>query len=141
VEFRRAADERELQQARELRERVFTGEQGVELESHNPDGLDDALQIVAVEEGEIIGTCRVLMREDAAWLGRLAVEPHARRRGIGQGVLAAAEAAARDSGLELMRLHSQDYIEPMYLTAGYVRCDEPFVEQGVPHVSMEKRLA
>lgn len=141
MEFRLAHDVAELEQARALRVLVFIEEQGVELESDNPDGLDDALQLVAVEAGSVIGTCRVLMRDDAAWLGRLSVAPSVRRRGIGQGVLAAAELAARDAGFELMRLHSQSHLEDMYTSVGYSRCADPFVEQGIEHVSMEKALA
>jgi predicted GNAT family N-acyltransferase len=141
VEYRLARDEAELEEARALRVRVFTGEQGVALETENPDGLHDALQVVAVEDGTVVGTCRVLMLEGAAWLGRLAVAPSARRRGLGRGILAAAEASAREAGARVMRLHSQDYIEDMYTELGYVQFGEPFVDHGIAHVSMEKPLA
>lgn len=141
MEFRLARDEHELAQAHALRERVFRREQGVVLACDHPDGLGDALQVVAVEDDVVVGTCRVLILEDTPWLGRLVVEPALRRRGIAQGVLAAAEDAARDAGFGAMMLHSQGYIEKLYSRAGYRRCAEPFVEHGIPHVTMEKPLA
>jgi predicted GNAT family N-acyltransferase len=141
VEYRLARNQIELEEARALRVRVFTGEQGVELETENPDGLTDALQVVAVEDGTVVGTCRVLLLDGAAWLGRLAVEPSARRRGLGRGILAAAETSAREAGASVMRLHSQDYIEDMYTQLGYTPFGEAFVDHGIPHVSMEKPLA
>ena len=40
-----------------------------------------------------------------------------------------------------MRLHAQRYVEDLYAAAGYTPYGEPFVEEGIPHVSMEKPLA
>jgi predicted GNAT family N-acyltransferase len=141
VEARQARDRSEVDQALALRERVFCGEQGVELEADR-DGLDDrAIQIVAVESERVVGTCRVLVDGETGRLGRMAVDARIRGRGVGAAILAAAERSARDAGARLMRLHAQRYVEDMYAAAGYAPYGEPFVEEGIPHVSMEKRLA
>ena len=141
MEARLARDRDEVEQALALRERVFCGEQGVELEADR-DGLDDqAIQIVAVESARVIGTCRVLVDGDTGRLGRMAVEAAARGQGVGAAILAAAERSAREAGARLMRLHAQRYVEDMYRAAGYAPYGDPFVEEGIPHVSMEKRLA
>lgn len=141
MEARLARDRAEIERALALREQVFCGEQGVELEADR-DGLDDqAIQIVAVESGRVIGTCRVLVDAETGRLGRMAVEAHARGRGVGAAILAAAERSAREAGARLMRLHAQRYVEDLYAAAGYVPYGEPFVEEGILHVSMEKRLA
>ena len=71
----------------------------------------------------------------------MAVERGARGRGLGAAILAAAEQSARDAGARLMRLHAQRYVEDLYMAAGYTRYGGPFVEEGIPHVSMEKPLA
>ncbi len=89
----------------------------------------------------MIGTCRVLVDDGVGRLGRMAVEAPSRGRGLGAAILAAAERSARDAGARLMRLHAQRYVEDMYRAAGYAPYGEPFVEEGIPHVSMEKRLA
>jgi len=141
VDVRPARDRDEIDQALALREQVFCVEQGVPLLA-DQDGLDDvAIQVVAVEEGRVIGTCRVLVEGGIGRLGRMAVEAPARSRGVGAAILAAAEQSARDAGASLMRLHAQRYVEDMYTAAGYTPYGEPFVEEGIPHVSMEKPLA
>jgi predicted GNAT family N-acyltransferase len=142
VEVRPARDSEEVGQALALREQVFCVEQGVELAADR-DGLDDqAIQIVAIDAGRVIGTCRVLVDDGGIGrLGRMAVEGPSRGRGLGAAILAAAERSARDAGASLMRLHAQRYVEDLYRAAGYTTFGEPFVEEGIPHVSMEKRLA
>ena len=141
MDVRPARDSDEVEAALALREQVFCVEQGVELGADR-DGLDDyAIQLVAVEDGRVIGTCRVLIEGGVGRLGRMAVEARSRGRGLGPAILAAAERAARDAGARLMRLHAQRYVEDMYAAAGYTAYGEPFVEEGIAHVSMEKPLA
>jgi len=141
VDVRTARDREEFEQALALREQVFCVEQGVALEA-DQDGLDEqAIQVVAVESGRVVGTCRVLVDDGVGRLGRMAVERGARGRGLGAAILAAAEQSARDAGARLMRLHAQRYVEDLYMAAGYTPYGQPFVEEGIPHVSMEKPLA
>ena len=141
MDVRPARDRDEIDQALALREQVFCVEQGVPLGA-DQDGLDDvAIQVVAVEEGRVIGTCRVLVEGGIGRLGRMAVAGPARGRGLGAAILAAAEQSARDAGARLMRLHAQRYVEDMYTAAGYTPYGEPFVEEGIAHVGMEKPLA
>ena len=141
MDVRPARDRSEVDQALALREQVFCVEQGVELAADR-DGLDDqAIQIVAVEDGRVIGTCRVLVDDGVGKLGRMAVATPSRGRGLGTEILAAAERSAREAGAHHMRLHAQRYVEHLYAAAGYTPYGEPFVEEGIPHVSMEKPLA
>jgi len=141
VEARQARSRSEVEQALALRERVFCGEQGVALAA-DQDGLDEqAIQIVAVEAEQVLGTCRVLLDGEIGRLGRMAVEHDARGSGIGAALLAAAERSAMDAGARSMRLHAQRYVEDLYARAGYTPYGEPFVEEGIPHIAMEKRLA
>jgi predicted GNAT family N-acyltransferase len=141
VDVRPARDRGEVDQALALREQVFCVEQGVALAADR-DGLDDrAIQVVAIDAGDVIGTCRVLVDGAIGRLGRMAVEAGSRGQGVGAAILAAAEQSARDAGATQMRLHAQRYIEDMYAAAGYTAYGEPFVEEGIAHVAMEKRLA
>ncbi|MDQ3647327.1 MAG: GNAT family N-acetyltransferase, partial [Actinomycetota bacterium] len=73
-----------------LRERVFAGEQGVDP-SADRDGRDhEALHLVALEGGDVVGTCRLVLDGARARLGRLAVTRSRRRAGIGAALLAEA---------------------------------------------------
>jgi predicted GNAT family N-acyltransferase len=140
---REAAGEREIAAALELRRRVFCDEQGVpaNLELDGRDG--DALQLVAVDSsGDVVGTCRLLFARGAtALLGRMAVAARLRGRGIGRALLDLAEQRAQARGAKRIALHAQETARSLYAAAGFEVYGEPFVEAGIPHVAMEKRLA
>jgi predicted GNAT family N-acyltransferase len=141
LELRLARDERELAAALELRKHVFCDEQGVSLAAER-DGRDpEALHVVAVEEGRLVGTCRLVLDGDLAKLGRMAVEAGQRRRGVGAAILGAAERCAREAGARRITLHAQTTVEELYSRHGYIPYGDPFVEEGIDHVAMEKLLA
>jgi predicted GNAT family N-acyltransferase len=141
IDIRPIAGDAELAAALALRELVFCGEQGVTLEADR-DGLDDrAIQLIAVEGGRVLGTCRVLIDGDLARFGRLCVAPEARRRGLGAALLAQAESAARAAHAARMRLHAQTAALGLYEQAGYEPDGAPFDEEGIEHLAMEKQLA
>ena len=141
IEVRVASNSSEVGEALELRRRVYVGEQGVTLEADR-DGLDPgALHIVAVDEGHIVGTCRLVFEDELARLGRMAVEPELRGRGLGAAILAEAEQQARAAGAHRIRLHAQLAAQSLYSRGGFVVQGDEFMEEGIPHVTMEKRLA
>jgi predicted GNAT family N-acyltransferase len=141
IEVRPARGPDEVEAALALRYRVFCEEQGVTLAA-DQDGRDpEALHLVAFADGRLAGTCRLLFDGDTARLGRMAVERDARGRGIGAAILAAAERDARAAGAGRIRLHAQTAARSLYERAGYVTRGEEFVEEGIPHLTMEKPLA
>ena len=141
MEVREARSDDEVAAALGLRERVFCGEQGVSVEADR-DGRDpEATHIVAVDDGLVIGTCRLLFRGAVARLGRLAVEPARRGDGVAGAILAVADGAARAAGSGSISLHAQTYALELYRRAGYTEQGTRFVEEGIEHVSMEKPLA
>jgi predicted GNAT family N-acyltransferase len=140
VEVRETRTDDELTAALDLRERVFCEEQGVSMEADR-DGRDhEATHIVAVADGRVIGTCRLLFRAGVARLGRLAVEPDRRGDGVGAAILREADRVARDAGADAISLHAQTYAKELYLRDGYLERGPTFVEEGIEHVSMEKPL-
>ena len=141
MEVRPARDAAELAQAIKLRDRIFCGEQGVSAGAER-DGRDgEALHLVAVEEGRVLGTCRLVFGDHAAFLGRLAVDAAHRRRGIGAALLRDATEYALAVGARRISLHAQLDVRELYAGVGYVELGEPFVEEGIDHVAMEKALA
>jgi predicted GNAT family N-acyltransferase len=106
------------------------------------DGRDpEATHIVAVEAGRVLGTCRLVFRGATARLGRLAVERDARGRGIAGAILGEATRVARGARAERISLHAQTYAQELYVRDGYEPAGEPFEEEGIEHVAMEKLLA
>ncbi len=140
VEIRRPRDEEELAAALALREEVFCGEQGVTL-GGDRDGRDhEALQLIAVD-GEVLGTCRMLIEPGGtAKFGRLCVRAVARGHGIGAALLAAAEEQARAAGARRVGMHAQTDALALYERAGYTPYGDRFDEEGIEHVGMEKHL-
>jgi predicted GNAT family N-acyltransferase len=131
---RRAAWPADQAALRRLREQVFVQEQGVppELEW---DGLDtEAIHLLAEDTaGRPVGTARVLA---SGQIGRMAVLPELRGRGIGAELLASALEASRGAGLPEPWLNAQTGAQRFYERAGFRPEGETFVEAGIPHRKM-----
>jgi predicted GNAT family N-acyltransferase len=137
---RPAREATELRAAMDLRVRVFCDEQGVDRRVEL-DGLDDeATQIVALDESGVIATCRLRLVGRSCKLERMAVERRYRGAGAGRKLLEGAEDEARGQGARTMTLHAQRRAEGFYAGAGYVAEGETFIEEGIEHVAMTKRL-
>jgi predicted GNAT family N-acyltransferase len=143
VEVRRADGRAEMDALLDLRHRVFCLEQGVP-KREEIDGRDgDAIHLVAVrtEDGHVLGTCRLLFVDRTVQLSRLAVEPQARREGIATRLLHEADREAAAARARRIVLHAQTYARELYTADGYEPRGRTFVEAGIEHVAMEKRLA
>src|SRR5919197_3187171 len=98
MEVRHALNDDEVDDALRLRERVFAVEQGVRPEADR-DGRDpEATHLVAVEDGRVVGTCRLVFQGELARLGRMAVERGLRGHGMGAAILREAERTAAAAG-------------------------------------------
>ncbi len=140
TEVRPAAGPPEVWAALDLRREVFVEEQGVALEEDR-DGRDDAaLHLVALDGGELVGTCRLLLDGERVKLGRMVVRASARGRGVAGLLLAEAEDRARDLGATAIVLGAQLTATGVYERAGYERYGDVFDDAGIAHVMMRKRL-
>jgi predicted GNAT family N-acyltransferase len=141
AEVRQVREHSELVEALALRHAVFCDEQGVPL-ADELDGLDaDAVHIVAVGGGRVLGTCRLLFEGSSARFGRLAVARPERGRGLGAAILDAAESEARAAGAERIVLSARVDARGLYSARGYRERGEIFLDAGIDHIAMEKDLA
>jgi predicted GNAT family N-acyltransferase len=142
TEVRPARDAGEVRAALALRHEVFVVEQGVPLEEEIDEHDEtDALHLVAVsEDGRVVATCRLVADGETVKLGRVAVAPAARRRGIASRLLAEGEARARALGARRVALAAQTDALPLYERAGYTPYGERFMDAGIEHLMMEKHL-
>lgn len=131
-----AADEAGL---KAVRTRVFVEEQSVS-EEEEWDGLDpDCIHAVAETDAEgIVATGRL---HPSGKVGRMAVLPAWRGRGVGAMILQRLLAAARDQGLASVYLHGQVPVLGFYGRFGFVAEGEEFEEAGIPHRLMRLSLA
>lgn len=119
---------------------MFCVEQGVAVEADR-DGRDrEAEHLVAEREGQIVGTCRLLIDDGLARLGRMVVSRQARGHGVGGLLLAESDRLAAAHGATRILLHAQVTARGVYDRAGYVPVSGVFVEEGIDHLTMEKRL-
>jgi predicted GNAT family N-acyltransferase len=139
-QVRRARSQEEMSAAVALRHDVFCIEQGVP-EWEELDGRDDeGIHLVAVTDGDLLGTCRLLHIGRTIQFSRLAVRADARRQGIATALLALADEEARALGARRLVLHAQTYALQLYENAGYRVRGRVFVEAGIEHVAMEKTV-
>ena len=116
---------------------VFVKEQGVDP-SLEIDGQDpDCLHAIACIDGKAVGTGRLL---PDGHIGRMAVLPDYRSRGIGSAILRALIKATRDRGDSLVVLASQVHAAPFYQRFGFQTHGDPFIEAGIEHIHMQLEL-
>jgi predicted GNAT family N-acyltransferase len=123
---------------RDIRRRVFIEEQRVP-ESLEWDEFDAVSQhlLAETETGIAIATGRLL---PDGHIGRMAVLPEWRRRGVGYAVLLVLIEAARARGDQSVRLHAQVHALGFYGKAGFVAEGPVFDDAGIPHRTMSCRL-
>lgn len=117
-----------------VREQVFVHEQHVPLELEW-DGLDpQCVHVIARDgNGDIIGTARMLAD---GHIGRMAVLPAWRGRGVGSALLRALLEEARQRGIEHPFLHAQTSATGFYRRHGFAIAGKEFMDAGIPHVTM-----
>ncbi len=134
----------ELEGAVSVRMRVFVGEQGIpaDVEVDEADSAPDTVHAVALHQGAVIATGRLLPDVDGKGphVGRMAVEQDWRRNGVGGMVLAFLEERGRSLGFRQITLHAQEYVKSFYAQHGYDEVGEMFLEEGIPHREMVKKL-
>ncbi len=88
-------------------------------------------------EGAVVGTGRLL---PDGHIGRMAVLPPWRGCGIGGAILEALTGEARAIGMSEVVLHAQVHAEDFYRRHGFVAEGEIFMEAGIEHRLMRRRL-
>lgn len=121
-----------------VRERVFVREQGVppalEWDEHD----SHAIHLIARDRhGSAIGTARLL---PGGQIGRMAVLPQQRGRGVGTRLLAEVLDVARARGLASVFLNAQVQVRDFYARHGFTVTGDVFEEAGIPHVRMVLRF-
>ena len=141
TDVRPARGAAEVRAALGLRHDVFVVEQGVPLPEEVDEQDRTALHLVAVRDDDVVGTCRLVTAGDTIRLGRMAVARVARGSGVAAALLAEADVQAAALGARRMVLGAQTAATGLYERAGYRASGERFLDAGIEHVMMEKRLA
>jgi len=134
----------ELQLAKAIRRAVFIEEQGIaeELENDQYDTLTPkCTHILVFDDEQAVGTARVRIVDGGIGkLERICTLRSARGKGVGALAVAALETIARESGAHKVKLGAQLQVQSFYEKLGYAAVSELFLDAGIQHVMMEKKL-
>lgn len=135
IEIAQVSWQKQAEHLKAIRYKVFVEEQHVPREME-VDALDPKAKHFLVRyEGKFIATGRLC--EDGQ-LGRMAVLPAFRKRGIGSRLLKGMVEHARQSELNHLYLHAQVRAIPFYTRHGFHASGETFMEAGIAHRYMER---
>ncbi len=123
---------------RAVREPVFVVEQQVPIDEEW-DELDAKCRHVVARDAanRPIGTGRLTPERK---IGRMAVLPEWRGKGVGGAILVALMDEARAMGWPGVTLHAQTHAMPFYASHGFEAFGDEFMEAGIPHRTMRKAL-
>lgn len=144
--LRTASTDAERAAAMAIRRAVFVEEQQIPIAEEFDDRDAEAEHLLVVDDdGTPVATCRVFADDGrgdgTARLGRLAVLPQARRRGLASRMIAVCEERARAAGATQMVLDAQISAMPLYERSGYTARGEDFDDgSGIMHRTMVKAL-
>jgi predicted GNAT family N-acyltransferase len=135
-----------LQECLKIRNDVFIKEQNVpeELERDEFDVIDPdkSIHVLIYDDDRSVATGRLkYISKDTVQFNRIAVKKAFRGKGFGEKVLAMLEKITKEHGYKKIYLESQLHAKDFYEKFGYKNISpEPFLEAGILHVAMEKRL-
>jgi len=120
-----------------IRFTVFVEEQGVPIDIEL-DGQDVlSVHAIVFDEEKPVATGRLL---PDGHIGRMAVLKDWRRRGIGALMLQSLMERAKERGYPEVALSAQVQAVPFYRAHGFVAEGEEYLEAGIKHQAMKRRL-
>lgn len=135
----------ELYEILKTRSEIFVVEQ--ECVYQDLDDKDqDAIHVFCMnDEGRVAGCLRVFWKDHdetagIAQIGRVVTLKHG--KGVGRQILhKGVEIATKQFNAKKIYLEAQEYAVGYYAKEGFEVVSEPFLEDGIPHVKMEKILS
>ncbi|PGS55937.1 GNAT family N-acetyltransferase [Bacillus sp. AFS041924] len=136
-------NEEDLKIAFAIRENVFVKEQGVPLEDEFDqfDTLKGECEHILVHYNEQpVGTGRIRFVDGVGKLERICILESFRKFGLGKIIIKALEEIAQEREATKVKLHGQTHAEGFYKKLGYFTASDIFIEDGIPHILMQKEL-
>jgi predicted GNAT family N-acyltransferase len=120
-----------------IRFTVFVEEQGVPREIELDEHDSQSVHVLAFDGRRAVGTARLL---PDGHIGRMAVLKDWRGRGIGALLLKSLMERAKARGDAEVALSAQVHAVPFYRAHGFVPQGDEYLEAGIRHQAMKRRL-
>jgi predicted GNAT family N-acyltransferase len=120
-----------------LRREVFVIEQRVPPELENDDEDLTAIHMVAIWNGDVCGTLRLVRRPEHHKIGRVAVGQPFRGKGIAKAMMLKAMDDYGDAARGRFYLTAQTDKITLYEKLGYKAYGQQFMDAGIPHLAMK----
>lgn len=134
-------NDQHYQDALEVRREVFINEQHVPPELEIDELEKDAIHFVVYDEDHHpIGAGRLRIIDEKGKVERICVRKENRGQSIGQLIMDKIESVALSCRVPTLLLNSQSHAIPFYERLGYVVISDEFMDAGIPHKTMEKKL-
>jgi predicted GNAT family N-acyltransferase len=129
-----ASEDQEFAHCKAIRMEVFVDEQRVPPHEELDDFDEVAVHLLALVDGEPVGTARLLFGEEGLTrIGRMAVRQPHRGQGVGAAMLNRLLGMARGSGARSVILDAQLHAIPFYERFGFIAEGDIFTEAGIEH--------
>lgn len=132
----------DLETCMAIRLKVFVEEQHVPVEEERDAHDETATHLLAVVDGQALGTARILRDGTTGKIGRVAVLPQARGTGLGAALIRAALIELRATpGVTRAKLGAQTHAIGFYEKLGFAAYGPEYLDAGIPHRDMALDLA
>lgn len=143
MQAKKVKNKADLEKVFDIRKKVFIKEQGVDIDDEfdKHDTLaSNTEHILVYYQNKAVGTGRLKIIDDTAKLERICVLSDYRKYGLGKLIVEKLEEIAKNKGAKKAKLHGQTQARKFYEKSGYNKSSEEFMEDGIPHYLMIKKL-
>jgi ElaA protein len=133
----------ELYEILQLRSEVFVVEQDCVYQ--DVDGKDQkALHVYGIKNNKIVGYTRIFKPGyyfDNASIGRVVVAASERKYGYGHHLMKASINTIQTYfKVDEITISAQVYLKKFYESHGFIKVGEEYLEDGIPHIRMDRNL-
>lgn len=132
---------KEHEDAFAVRKQVFVEEQGVPLHLECDAEDASATHFIMYEGNDPVGAARLRsIEEDAVKIERVCILQDQRGKKLGALIMKEMENHAILINKKKLKLNAQSYAIPFYEKLGYTATSPEFMDAGIPHRAMEKKI-
>ncbi|MGD6885566.1 MULTISPECIES: GNAT family N-acetyltransferase [Staphylococcus] len=128
-----------LEEAHNIRKKVFVEEQSVPLENEIDQYETMATHIIGYDKDDMpFATGRLRPIDNGVKIERVAILATHRNKGYGKLLMEFLEKVAKDQGYQRLMLNAQYHAQGFYESLGYQSFGETFMEENIKHIAMTK---